>query len=110
MNYPEVMSEILRNRLPDVYGGLLMDVEFYTREPGFGLQGDYLDEQGNFICYANCSELVDSIGEIVYAWNKVTLATEEQWNKAQFIVYRTGKNQMRSWWDQRFQEKIYRNR
>ena len=101
------ITDLITATIPEDCFGLLVEIDFYTREIGFRIQGDGLDSSGCFVKYMNYGDLSDFISTAIHSWNFKTINTPGRWNKSRFVVYKDGRTEVKTWWDQEFQRSLY---
>lgn len=99
----------LMSVIPDDCDGLLTEIEYYTKEKGYGIQGDCITIKTEFVRYMNYSGGINKkLSSYIHSWNNNLINTIDKWNKAQITVYRDGRSDVRAWWDEDFQKALYK--
>jgi hypothetical protein len=78
-------------------------IEFYDKEQGYGLKGEYFDINDSFTGYLSFKGKIDILDEHILSWH----LNSEKWNKAEFTVYKDGRYEVKTWWDAEFQKSLY---
>ena len=108
MQHVFVLTNALRTIIPEGCDGLLTELEYYNKEDGYGIQGDCINFDSEFIQFMNYSGGInDNLSEPIRTWNYELANTSERWNKARIIVFRDGRTEVKSWWDEDFQKSLY---
>ncbi|KAB7732968.1 hypothetical protein F5984_03220 [Rudanella paleaurantiibacter] len=82
-------------------------MEYYNREPGVGYKA---------YCTNKSGQNVDIDADVNYdflflykiiEWNRENATSSNLWNKAQFSLNIKGSFEIKTWWDEEFQKKLY---
>lgn len=82
-------------------------MEYYNQEPGVGYSAYCINTNG---------QTIDIDADVNYDflflykiidWNKENAIINNLWNKAQFSLNNEGNFEIKTWWDEEFQKRLY---
>ncbi len=109
MDYAQKLKEIFQQLLIENINTLVVEIDYYTEEKGFGIKGNTFNNEGLHLSYLDFdAEIVWNISDILIEWQN-GIYEEQRWNKAIFTTYSDGHFEVKTWWDEDFQKELYPN-